>query len=158
MNLPMLAGLQVSYIIFSLYGIFMWATKMKSRIGYNWRLFADSIGTIIALGIFAYTIYAYIGMEGYAFTSWWYVEFFGVFISIASNWMDAFKYKTNWIGWTLTNILFAPLFFHGGLWGPFALTFVYQAFCIVGFYNWYRDEKRLVKEGKVELVGGAQYA
>lgn len=157
MHLPMLAGLQISYMIFSLYGLFMWATT-KYRIGYDRSILKDNLGSIIALAIFTYTIVAYMRMPGYAFTSWWYVEFFGVFISIVSNWMDAFKYKTNWIGWTMTNILFAPLFYHGHLWGPFALTFLYQAFCFVGFYNWYKDEKRLVREGKVELVGGAEYA
>jgi hypothetical protein len=50
-DLIMLAGLQISYIIFSVYGFFMWATRMKDRIGYNWRLVADSIGTLIATGI-----------------------------------------------------------------------------------------------------------
>jgi nicotinamide riboside transporter PnuC len=157
MDLPMLAGLQVSYIIFSLYGIFMWATT-KFRIGYDHSVFKDNLGTIISLSIFIYTVIAYLHMKDYAYTTWWYIEFAGVFISIAANWMDAFKYKTNWIGWTATNFLFAPLFFHGHLWGPFVLTFLYQAFCIVGFINWYRDEKRLVREGKVELVGGAQIA
>jgi nicotinamide riboside transporter PnuC len=86
------------------------------------------------------------------------VEFFGVAISILSNWMDAFKYKTNWIGWTLTNGLFGYLFFEGHLWGPFAMTFLFQALCCVGFYRWYKEEKKLVAEGKVVRVGGAQYA
>lgn len=157
MGLPMLAGLQISYILFSLYGLWQWA-NVKYRIGYDRSVWTDNIGTIISLGIFAYTVFAYINMDGYAFTSWWYIEFLGVFISIVANWMDAFKYKTNWIGWTMTNILFAPLFFHGHLWGPFVLTFLYQAFCIVGFYNWYNEEKKMVAEGKVKLVGGAQYA
>lgn len=155
-DLPMLAGLQVSYIIFSIYGLWQWA-NVRFRIGYDHNVWTDNLGTVIASGIFLYTIIAYSRLEGYAFTSWWWVEFFGVAISIASNWMDAFKYKTNWIGWTLTNLLFGPLFFHLGLWGPFALTFLYQAMCCVGFYNWYREEKEMAARGEVELVGGARY-
>lgn len=173
MGLPMLAGLQVSYILFSIYGVWQWAS-VKFRIGYDKNVWTDNLGTVVSLLIFLYTVVAYMGfpdftlwfvtfngfsgMPGYAFTGWWCVEFLGVFISIVANWMDVFKYKTNWIGWTMTNLLFAPLFFHGHLWGPFVLTFLYQAFCIIGFINWYRDEKRLVREGKVTLVGGAQVA
>jgi nicotinamide riboside transporter PnuC len=156
-NLPMVGGLQVSYMIFSLYGIFMWATT-KFRIGYDHTKFKDSLGTIIALGIFAWSVSAYIGMADYAFTGWWYVEFFAVFVSIVANWMDAFKYKGNWIGWTITNLLFGPLFWHIGLMGPFALTFLYQLMCCVGYYRWRKEEKQLAAEGKVKLVGGAQYA
>lgn len=153
----MLAGLQVSYILFSIYGLWQWA-RVKFRIGYDRNVWTDNLGTIVSLAIFIYSVVAYLHMPGYAFTGWWYVEFAGVFISIAANWMDAFKYKTNWIGWSMTNLLFGPLFFHEMLWGPFVLTFFYQALCFVGIVNWYRDEKRLVKEGKVKLVGGAQVA
>lgn len=156
-TLPMLAGLQVSYIIFACYGLWQWA-NVKWRIGYDHSVWTDNLGTAISLAIFVYTVYAYVGLEGYAFTTWWWVEFFGVFISIASNWMDAFKYKGNWVGWTATNLLFGPLFFHLGLWGPFVMTFVYQAFCCIGFYRWYREEKQLAAAGKVKLVGGARYA
>jgi len=153
----LLAGLQVSYIIFSLYGIYQWA-KVKFRIGYDKSVWSDNFGTIVSTAIFGYTLYVYHNMPGYTGTKWWWLEFLGVGISIISNWMDAFKYKTNWIGWTMTNLLFGPLFWHLGLMGPFVLTFLYQTFCIIGFYNWYKEEKRLAAEGKVKLVGGAQYA
>ena len=36
-----------------------------------------------------------------------------------------------------------PLFFHGKLWGPFVMTFVYQAINFVGWFQWVRDEQRL---------------
>lgn len=156
-GLPMLAGLQVSFFLFSLYGFWQWAS-VKWRIGYDRNVWTDNLGTLISLGIFVYTVIAYLGLSGYAFTGWWYIELIGVFISIIANWMDAFKYKTNWIGWTMTNLLFGPLFFHGHLWGPFVLTFLYQALCVVGIVNWYRDERKLVASGKVERVGGAQIA
>jgi nicotinamide riboside transporter PnuC len=156
-NLPMLAGLQIMYILFSVYGLTVWATT-HHRIGYSIEKFKDNFGTVLGLGILAYTVYAYSGMEGYAFTKWWWVEFFGVLISIVSFWMDAFKYRTNWIGWSMTNLLFGPLFYSQGLWGPFILTFLFQVLCFIGIYKWWKDQRELVATGEVELVGGAQYA
>lgn len=152
-----LAGLQVGYMVFCTYGFIMWSV-VRNRIGYSPAFPKDNIGSILASAIFIYTLYAYRGMEGYTYTTWWWVEVTAVAISIASNWMDAFKYKGNWIGWTMTNILFAPLFWHLGLMGPFILTFLYQVFCIIGFYRWYKEEKKLIAQGEVVLVGGAKYA
>lgn len=156
-DLPMLAGLQVMYILFSVYGLTVWATT-HDRIGYSMEKVKDNIGTLLGLGILAYAVYAYRDMEGYAFTTWWYVEFFGVLISIIAFWMDAFKYRTNWIGWTMTNFLFAPLFYVNGLYGPLVLTFVFQTLCIFGAIKWWRDQREAVESGEVKLVGGAQYA
>ncbi len=156
-KLPMLAGLQIMYVLFSLYGLTVWAT-VHGRIGYDVNKWKDNFGTVLGLGILAYTVYAYHDMTGYAFTKWWYFEFFGVLISIISFWMDAFKYRTNWIGWTMTNILFFPLFIQQGLLGPAVLTILFQVLCCFGIVKWYRDQKQAVKEGEVELVGGAQYA
>ncbi len=156
-KLPMLAGLQVMYVLFSLYGLTVWAT-VHHRIGYDINKWKDNFGTVLGLGILAYTVYAYRDMTGYAFTKWWYFEFFGVLISIISFWMDAFKYRTNWIGWSMTNVLFFPLFIHQGLLGPAVLTILFQILCFFGIYKWWKDQKALVKAGEIELVGGAQYA
>lgn len=156
-DLPMLAGLQVMYVLFSLYGLTVWATT-HDRIGYSIEKFKDNFGTVLGLGILGYTAYAFSGMEGYAFTGWWWAEFTGVLLSIIAFWMDAFKYRTNWLVWTGTNFLFFPLFIHLGLIGPAVLTVLFQTLCIVGIVKWWRDQRELVEEGKVELVGGAQYA
>lgn len=156
-DLPMLAGLQIMYVAFSLYGLTVWATT-HNRIGYSVEKVKDNIGTLMGLGILAYVVYAYRDMEGYAFTTWWWVEFAGTLISIIAFWMDAFKYRTNWIGWTATNVLFFPLFLHNGLLGPAVLTILFQTICFFGIYKWWKDQREAVESGEVELVGGAQYA
>jgi nicotinamide mononucleotide transporter len=156
-QLPMLAGLQVMYVVFSLYGLTVWATT-HNRIGYSIEKWKDNLGTLLGFAILAYVVYAFRDMEAYTFTGWWYVEFFGTFISICAFWMDAFKYRTNWILWSATNVLFFPLFIHNGLTGPAVLTVLFQTLCIFGIIKWYRDQKEAVETGEVELVGGAQYA
>lgn len=161
-GIPLLAWLQVSIIIFSLYGMVQWAL-VKYRIGFSPRVSTDMFGAVLALAIFIYSVYAYWNMPGYTGTGWWWIEFFSVLFTVFAIWMDAFKYKTNWICWTISNAFSFPLFLHlllhnGAYAGPFWTIFIYQAINCVGFVRWYRDEKRLVAEGKVERVGGAQYA
>jgi hypothetical protein len=161
-GLPMLAYLQISIMLFSFYGMVQWAL-VKSRFGFTPKVSTDVFGAILASALFIYSIYAYRNMSGYAGTLWWYIEFGSVLTSVMAITMDAFKYKTNWIAWTVSNAFSFPLFLHlylhnGTYAGPFWTIFLYQTINVVGFIQWYREEKRLVKEGKVELVGGAQYA
>lgn len=161
-GIPMLAYLQISIILFSVYGIWQW-TMTKYRIGFTPTVSTDLFGAVLATGLFAYSIYAYIGMDGYAFTGWWYVELISVAFTVAAITLDAFKYKLNWICWTLSNCFSFPLFLMLALgnpayWGPFWTIFVYQTFNCIGFYMWYKDEKRMVREGKVVFVGGAKPA
>lgn len=138
-GLPLLGWLQVSFLVFAAYGMLQW-TLVGSRIGWRPRVRTDLAGTALALAVFAYSVYAYRGMEGYAYTLWWTLEAGSVVFAIAAMWLDAFRYKANWIAWSLSNVCAWPLFFHGGLWGPFALTFVYQAINVAGWLQWVRDE------------------
>ena len=141
-GLPLLGWLQVSFLAFAAYGMLQWAL-VRWRIGWNPRTRGDLIGTVLALGVFVYSFYAYRNMEGYTGTFWWALEAGSVVLAIAAMWLDAFRYKANWIAWSLSNVCAWPLFFHGRLWGPFALTFVYQAINVVGWFQWVHDERRL---------------
>jgi len=115
---------------------------VRWRIGWNPRVRSDQLGTVLALGVFAYAVFAYRDMEGYTWSVWWAVEAGSVLFAIAAMWLDAFRYKANWIAWSLSNVCAWPLFFHGRLWGPFVMTFVYQAINVVGWVEWVRDERR----------------
>lgn len=143
MNLPLLAWLQVSFLIFSAYGAVQWAL-VKYRVGFNPRVRIDVAGSIIALGVFLVTVYAYWPVNGIGL--WWALEAGSVVLAIAAMWMDAFRYRANWIAWTISNIFAWPLFYHGKLWGPFFTTFVYQAINCVGWYVWSKPVEHPVIE------------
>lgn len=158
-GLPMLAWLQISIMIFSVYGLTQWAL-VHFRIGFNPRVSSDIVGAVLGLVLLGYSLYAYWNMPGYTGTQWWWLEFGSVLTANGAMWMDAFKYKFNWIMWTLSNMCSGPLFLHLALgnpayWGVFYTIFIYQTFNVIGFVRWYKEEKRLVREGKVELVGAA---
>lgn len=141
-GLPLLAWLQISFLALATYGFIQWAL-VKYRIGFNPHVRSDVVGCVIALGVFLVSIYAYRNMPGYTGTTWWWVEVLSVFTAIAAMWMDAFRYRMNWVSWSVSNCFSAPLFWHFGLAGPFWTIFVYQAFNIVGWVQWTRDERRM---------------
>lgn len=142
LGLPMLAWLQVSFLLFCAYGAAQWAL-VRVGIGFNPRVRSDVVGSVIALGVFAYSVYAYWHMPGYTGSLWWALELGSVVSAIAAIWMDAFRYRLNWGAWTISNCFSWPLFWHTGLWGPFFVGFVYQAINVVGYYHWSAEERRL---------------
>jgi nicotinamide riboside transporter PnuC len=141
-GLPMLAYLQISFLIFAGYGAVQWAL-VRYRIGFNPRVRTDVIGSLIALAVLIASLVIYWNQPGYRGTTWWWLELGGVVLAIAAMWMDAFRYRANWIAWTLSNCFSAPLFLHGKLWGPFWTIFVYQALNVYGWIVWTREQRDL---------------
>ena len=141
-ELPLLAWLQVAFLVFSVYGMTQWAL-VRLRIGWNPRVRSDAVGAVLGVAFVAYALYAYRNMPGYTGTAWWWLELLSVVTAIAAIWMDAFRYKLNWVAWTLSNCFSAPLFVHGRLWGPFWTIFLYQALNVIGYVRWAREERDL---------------
>jgi hypothetical protein len=139
LGLPMLAWLQVSFLLFCSYGAAQWA-MVRYRIGFDPHVRSDLAGCVIAAGVFAYSVYAYWNMAGYTGSIWWALELGSVVTAIAAIWMDAYRYRLNWGAWTLSNLFSWPLFWHTALWGPFFVGFVYQAINVVGYLRWTADE------------------
>jgi nicotinamide riboside transporter PnuC len=154
-HLPLLAFLQIAYILFALFGLWQWA-NVKFRLGYNPRIRTDNLGTIIAFLICSVAVYHYWNIPGYTWSLWWWLEAGSVFIAVGANWMDAFKYKFNWVLWSMTNFLSVPLFWHQHLFVLVGFSFIWQAMDIPGYVHWWKEERRLVRERKVEVVGGVR--
>ena len=139
-GLPMLAWLQISFLAMSVYGAVQWAL-VRLDIGFRLDRRSDVAGSVLAAGVFAYSVYAYWGMPGYTGTVWWALELGSVLTAIAAIWMDAFRYRLNWVSWTVSNCLSAPLFLHGRLWGPLLTIPIYQAFNVLGWIRWTREQR-----------------
>jgi Nicotinamide mononucleotide transporter len=141
-GLPMLAWLQISFLAMSVYGAVQWAL-VRLDIGFRVDRRSDVAGSVLAAAVLAYSVYAYWGMPGYTGTAWWALELGSVLTAIAAIWMDAFRYRMNWVAWTASNCLSAPLFLHGRLWGPLLTIPIYQAFNVLGWIRWTREERAI---------------
>jgi hypothetical protein len=63
-GLPMLAYLQISFLIFAGYGAVQW-TLVRYRIGFNPRVRTDVIGSVIALAVLIVSLVIYWNQPGY---------------------------------------------------------------------------------------------
>ena len=138
MGLPLLGWLQVSFLVFCTYGLIQWA--LVDRIGFRISARPDQVGAVLAVGFFAAAAYIYWPRDG--MTTWWALEAGATFFAVGAVVLDAFKYRANWISWTMSNAIGLPLYYHNMLWGVFFTTFIYQALNIWGWVEWGRDKKR----------------
>lgn len=142
MGLPLLGWLQVSFLIFCSYGFVQWA--LVNRIGFKFSARPDQVGAILAVGFFAVAAYVYWPRDG--MTTWWALEAGSVFFAVGAVVLDAFKYRLNWVSWTLSNLVGWPLYYHNALWGVFFTTFIYQAINFYGWWVWSEDQKQPIIE------------
>jgi len=127
------AGLQVFYTLFAVYGITRWFMQKRQRLVPAWL---DHAGAILALTILGVTLSL---TEFSGWTTW--LELSAVALSIFANWLTALKIVWCWPIWILTNVLFALLFFHLELWGVFSMQFVYAVLSLVGWRMWLAEEQ-----------------
>src|SRR4051794_4481628 len=79
--LPMLAYLQISFLIFAGYGAVQWAL-VRYRIGFNPRVRIDVVGSVIALAVLIASLVIYWNQPAYRGTTWWWLELGGVVTAI----------------------------------------------------------------------------
>lgn len=139
---PLLGWLQVSFLIFCTYGFIQWA--LVNRIGFKFSARPDKVGAALAVGFFVATAYIYWPRDG--MTTWWALEAGATFFAVGAVVLDAFKYRANWISWTISNCVGFPLYWHLGLWGVVTTTFIYQAINVWGWIVWTRDQRQPILE------------
>lgn len=134
----MLAGLQVSYLIFGIHGLLLWRLE-RQRLSDGVR-FAQgpwyAAGWILSLGIFLYTV----ALTDFA-NGWVWLQFFVVTFSLIANMATTRTWMWSWYLWIAINCLQALYFGHFHLWGQFTLQFLLGAMSVSGLRKW-RDVQR----------------
>ncbi len=149
----MLAGLQVSYLIFGIHGLLLWRLERLRR--QDGRQFAQrswyAAGWIISLGIFLYTV----SVTSFS-DSWTWLEFAIVSASLLANMATTRTWLWSWYLWIMVNIAQAVYFSHLRLWGQFALQFVLGAMSIEGARRWRLERERgAILAGPLEAMSEA---
>jgi nicotinamide mononucleotide transporter len=133
----MLAGLQVTYLIFGIHGLLLW--KLEHRRDTGGPRFHESpwyaAGWVMSLAIFAYAISISDLRD-----AWAKLQFVVVSISLVANWATTRRWTWSWPLWLVVNSLQAVLFWHQKLTGQFLLQFVLFAMSIQGWILWQRDD------------------
>lgn len=150
-GLNALGAYQFITIALCVSGMVQWYL-VKRGIGINWTRISDRWVTGITSLAVLIAIYAYWPTSA---NVWWFLQISSVLAAVVAIWMDAFRYKLNWIMWILSNLAFWPLTVQGHLWGPFMANFVYTAIDVVGFYHWRKEERAGVEDVDFNLAVSA---
>ena len=144
-----LAGLQVSYLVFGLHGMYLWfLERRRDREGARFHEpFWYNLGWALSLGIFAYTV----GVTSFA-DPWNAVQFVAVSLALVANWATTRKWTWSWYVWLAVNTVSALYFAHLGLWAQFGLQFVLFAMSLYGLAQWRRDDARQGVRASVRAV------
>jgi len=135
----MLAGLQLSYLVFGIHGLWLWRLERRrdhTGARFNERAWYHA-GWILSLAIFGYTIRITEFID-----AWAWLQFTIVSLSLLANWATTRKWTWSWPVWLVVNVLQAFFFWHFLLWGQFLLQFVLFAMSVRGWVLWHEDDKR----------------
>lgn len=137
-------GLQVYYVLISIYGWFYWLRGTKDNDGESipivritsslvWKL------AFITLGIFVVIAYVLVNYTDSPLPYW---DAFTTSISITATWMLARKILEQWWLWILVNFVSLGLYVYKGLYPTVVLFAFYTILSFVGLRQWRRTLSR----------------
>jgi nicotinamide mononucleotide transporter len=132
-----LAGLQVSYLIFGIHGLYLWFLENRrdrGEIKFNEPLWY-AVTWVASLVIFAFTIYVTDFKE-----QWNWVQFVSVALSLIANFATTRKWTWSWPVWIVSNLINIVYFWHTQTWGQFGLQFVLIAMSVYGWLEWRKQD------------------
>ncbi len=134
----MLAGLQVSYLIFGIHGQYLWWLEhRRDKRGQSFHEpFWYNLGWVMSLAIFVYTVFMTRFTDG-----WAGLQFAITAASLIANWATTRKWTWSWWLWIAVNAAQAVLFLHLHLWYQVALQFILAAMSVRGLIVWQRQAK-----------------
>ena len=135
----MLAGLQVSYLIFGIHGLYLWI--LEHRRDRHGKAFDEgfwyNLGWALTLVIFVFTV-----TQSDFSTRWTWLQFIIVSLSLVANWATTRRWVWSWYVWLSVNVLQAVYFAQQKYWGQFWLQFVLFAMSVQGLIVWRREERK----------------
>ena len=131
-------GLQIYYVIISIYGWIHWAKKGKAFEEKELPVLKLSAGLSLRLLLFTLLIFFGIAFLLIKFTDsplpWW--DSFTTSLSIVATWMLARKYIEQWLIWILVDVVSTGLYIYRELYLTAVLMTVYGILAIVGYREW----------------------
>lgn len=133
-------GLQVYYVIISVYGWYYWSRKKdKSAVKVHSVIHASN--TIFGLLLFTIVLFILLSQILIHFTDSTipYIDAFTTALSISATWMLARKYIEHWIIWIVVDLVSSGVYYYKGLYFTIFLYLIYSLMAIVGYHAWLKD-------------------
>ena len=143
-------GLQVVYLVLSIYGWYEWLygganrTQLAvSRASRREWLVATPVALAFWLGLARYTA----TLHGVALP---YLDSGLTTVSLVAQWMMTRKMLENWVLWIVADIVYVPMYVYKKLPVTAALYLVFLVLAVVGLRAWWRSwRERTLVEGAV---------
>lgn len=139
-------GLQVYYVIISIYGWWNWSHGGQSgsgeemlRVSYTTR---DLWIKLFVLNLFL-TLLMYYLLSRYTDSPIPFGDAFTTSLSIIATWMLARKKIEQWLIWIFIDLVSVGLYMYRGLYPTVFLFIVYAVMAVIGFYEWRKEPKKV---------------
>ncbi|MDA3953885.1 MAG: nicotinamide riboside transporter PnuC [Bacteroidales bacterium] len=138
-------GLQVYYLLVSIYGWYNWMFGARSKIQDDLKISKINlklginliIVTILLFGVIAFILVNYTDSE----IPYW--DSFTTAASFVATWMLAKKIIEHWIIWVVVDLVSLSLYIYKGLYPTVILFAVYTILAILGFIEWKKELKKV---------------
>lgn len=140
-------GIQVYYVLASLYGMFYWALgHRKSREGTQVELPVSHTPRRYVLPLFAVTAMLTVGIAGiliqWTDSSVPWSDSFTTALSIVAMWMLSRKYAEQWLAWLVVDVVCTVLYVYKNLYFTAGLYAFYAVIAYFGYLKW----KKMIRE------------
>ena len=133
-------GLQVVYLVLSIYGWYEWlyggknrSTLRVSRASAREWLIAIPVAVLFWLGLARYTA----TLPGVALP---HLDAGLTTVSLVAQWMMTRKILENWVLWIVADIVYVPMYVYKGLPVTAALYAIFLALAVLGQRSWRRSD------------------
>lgn len=142
-------GLQVYYLIISLYGWYYWALGKRPNNSDQLpvsRIKSKLIMILAIIFVVLFILITYILIE-YTDSPLPYWDSFTTSLSVIATWMLAKKFIEHWLIWIVVDIISLGLYIYKDLHITAVLFIVYTGVAIIGYFTW----RKTIKTTKVVL-------
>ena len=140
-------GLQMYYVIISIYGWYEWVRGKSFSSGSKEVLkisrISMQLGLVLALVSFVIFMLIWYILKNYTDSPVPFADSLATSLSIVATWMLARKILEHWLVWIFVDAFSIGLFWYKGLHPTVVLFVVYTFMAVVGFIEW---KKELVVE------------
>ncbi len=139
-------GLQVYYVIISIYGWYFWIKGTNEKNNKNEaslpvrKLSHSLLIKLIFASIIIYIILVII-LLNFTDSDVPYMDSLTTALSIVATWMLAKKYIEQWLVWVFVDALSSGLYIYKSLWPTVVLFIVYTIMAALGYMEWKKDLK-----------------
>lgn len=137
-------GLQIYYVVISIYGWYFWLTGKKKN---EKKVAVKRTRKILwlKLAVVSMALYALLLFILYNYTNSDvpHMDSMTTALSIVATWMLARKYLEHWLIWIFVDAFSAGLYVYKGLWATVILFIVYTIMALLGYTEWRKDLKRI---------------